>query len=1105
MPEHSSPTAALTPDPRDTARDVPAAALSQTATEYELRAAIEHAAHLLPSQGPITVFVHHNTLHAFEHMQFDKGVTAGGRTFGCDPFLPEDTYRQKLAEGRIRVEDLRAVLLDDLGENADGLLATFGTRYGLRLAMLEFPLRTGTAAELRWVIAETDALRRFRSEVASETRSEMISGTRRWVLRNQQTSGAVRDERTGPVLKKVYEHFDGDSAKSWSEQTWEAFVLNFLWRVCHNGVAAVYAAGQRSESGIDVRGDDSHPLQNQSPEGQRRAAGPDHGFGTTERHRDLLLAATGMDTDQLVHEVLIGFCAGFLDQGFARWTLPNREAGLYASFLSLYTQSFIPPTRRLSDLRREVCRLQASATTPLESINESLRLLGVSAEEREDYIVQTVLALRGWAGMIWQMETNAEWAVHQAPKGCLVDFLAVRLILDRLAVQHVAGEMHCGDVPLDRVRETAIQHHRTVEPDAMDQQAFLVFQLAQVRGWEPEYLLQLSPEQWAVLIEEIGAFGELERRRIYHHAFERKYHNETLDAVIIHSARRRAKATGDHDSGADGAASRPAFQVVCCIDDREESFRRHLEEVDPECETFGVAGFFGVAMYYHGIADAHYKPLCPVVIKPKHYVCEDSLFSMEESSRLQAEARRQIGRVTHRAHVGTRSLVGGLLTGLLGSLAAVPLVARILFPRTTARIRRIANRIVTPAATELRLERIPADPGSDDGEVGYTVAEMADIVAGTLRLMGLTRTFSPLVLICGHGSGSLNNPHESAYNCGACSGSRGGPNARAFAQMANDPRVRRILEQNNIHVPDDVHFVGAYHNTCDDSVTWFDVDRVPVTHRQLLQRLKTAIDAAREHNAHERCRRFESASLRLTPEEALRHVEARSEDLSQARPEYNHATNALCFVGRRDWSRGLFLDRRAFLASYDPTQDDEQASILERLLQAAVPVCAGINLEYYHSTVDVEGYGCGSKLPHNITSLLGVMTGAASDLRPGLSAQMVEIHEPVRLMFVIETTLTAMQRIIDANPGIAQLVRGEWVRLAVFDYETSTIHRYHEGRFVPYQPESSELPIVSMSSDWYRGCRDHLGFASIVEAEEEPSVSLPATVAAHVSGETSHS
>ena len=301
--------------------------------------------------------------------------------------------------------------------------------------------------------------------------------------------------------------------------------------------------------------------------------------------------------------------------------------------------------------------------------------------------------------------------------------------------------------------------------------------------------------------------------------------------------------------------------------------------------------------------------------------------------------------------------------------------------------------------------------------------------------------------------------------------------------MANDPRVRTLLEERNLRIPAETAFVGCYHDTCDDSVTFYDLDQLPLSHRELFDEVQELLAEARRRNAHERCRRFRAVSLTATPEAALKHVESRAEDLSQARPEYNHATNAICIVGRREWSRGLFLDRRAFLTSYDPSQDDEDRTILTRILQAAIPVCAGISLEYYFSTVDSEGYGCGNKLPHNITSLLGVMTGAASDLRPGLSAQMVEIHEPVRILFVIETTPEAMLKIMAKNEGMDRLVRGEWVQLATIDPGRSQIHCYVQGKFEPYTPENSKLPQVDSSADWYRGWRDHLGFASIIPSE----------------------
>src|SRR5688572_16464782 len=79
-----------------------------------LRHAIEHASHLLPAQGPITVFIHHNTLHAFEDSTFEAAVRRGAEVFGTQPYLPEERYRAALARGRIRLPELRAVLADDL-------------------------------------------------------------------------------------------------------------------------------------------------------------------------------------------------------------------------------------------------------------------------------------------------------------------------------------------------------------------------------------------------------------------------------------------------------------------------------------------------------------------------------------------------------------------------------------------------------------------------------------------------------------------------------------------------------------------------------------------------------------------------------------------------------------------------------------------------------------------------------------------------------------------------------------------------------------------------------------------------------------------------------
>src|SRR5262249_19358316 len=163
-------------------------------------------------------------------------------------------------------------------------------------------------------------------------------------------------------------------------------------------------------------------------------------------------------------------------------------------------------------------------------------------------------------------------------------------------------------------------------------------------------------------------------------------------------------------------------------------------------------------------------------------------------------------------------------------------------------------------------------------------------------------------------------------------------------------------------IPPDTIFVGGLHNTSSAELIFYDVHRIPETHRDEFAAARELLERASESDAHERCRRFESAPLDASFGRARQHVEGRAEDLSQVRPEWGHATNAVAIVGRRWRTRGLFLDRRAFLNSYDPTQDDSEATILTRILQAAVPVCAGINLEYYFSYVDSPGYGCGTKL-----------------------------------------------------------------------------------------------------------------------------------------------
>jgi uncharacterized protein YbcC (UPF0753/DUF2309 family) len=901
-------------------------------------------------QGPIGVFVHHNTLHAFEDLPFERAVIDAAQLFGAEPYMPEAAYRAELARGRIRMEDIDAVL----DREPAAVVFPGLSRHSLRRAMMTPGIREFDAATILWRTEQGDLAKDFRQ----------------------------------PALRALFD-------------------------TCLERIIA--------------------------PE---------------------LEPAEPRPVDEIIHPWLIRLCSVFLDQGMTYWPMPQRQKGFYESVRALLAPRGGIFPLYLTGLDQELDRQAYFSFSASDAVLDYLDTQHFPEAEWEQVLQAELLALPGWAGLIRRLEEDPRLAPHESLPCSLMDYLAVRLTMARVASREGAAGTVQDESPL-----------KTEERRRLSRNA-RVYDAARLVSLSAGEIARLSAGEWAAFVGEVRDCNGLERRRIFHLAYERRHERENLLGLASHRQFRALSEPG----------ARPASQVFFCIDEREESMRRALEEVDPDVETFSSAGYFGVAVDYKGIDDPHGASYSPVVIKPLHAVLEQPKAEDRDLLEKRQWRRRILGRLTRSSFMSSRTLLRGWLsTAALGILSAVPLIGNLLAPRRYAQLREWMNRAFLPEPrTELTLMRNTTQ--SQDAVtgllMGFAHTEKAERVASVLGPAGLIRGFARLVVILGHGSTSLNNPHESAHDCGACGGRRGGPNARLFAAMANRPEVREVLRERGIDIAKDTWFVGGYHDTCSDGVELYDLDAIPNTHQSDLRWITASLDKARARNAQERVRRFESCQALASPQRALRHVEERSQHLAEPRPEYGHCTNAVCIVGRRSLTRGLFLDRRAFLASYDASQDPDDQS-LAAVLGAVVPVCAGIGLEYYFSFVDNDRYGCGTKLPHNVTGLVGVMDGHASDLRTGLPWQMVEIHEPVRILFVIETTPERLMKVVNASAPLKQFVENRWIRVAAIDPESGRVHVRRDHGFEELAGPTERLPVALSSAEWYGGKIEHLAMARI--------------------------
>jgi uncharacterized protein YbcC (UPF0753/DUF2309 family) len=473
----------------------------------------------------------------------------------------------------------------------------------------------------------------------------------------------------------------------------------------------------------------------------------------------------------------------------------------------------------------------------------------------------------------------------------------------------------------------------------------------------------------------------------------------------------------------DTANTRKSAQLVFCIDVRSERFRRHLEAVSKDIETFGFAGFFAMPIAVTPSGQSHRSSHVPVLIKPSLAIREDRLNQPQANEDELADEvlENNLWRTTwkrlQKSALGCFPFVETLGLGFAGQLLK----------------KTLANRSVINGSGAAAFDK-HAHANSESCEhallkdletTGLSLGEQVDLAEGMLTNLGLTESFARLVAFCGHAAETENNPLAAALDCGACGGHSGEPNGRFAALLLNRPEVRQGLAERGIQIPDDTYFIGGRHNTTTDEITFVDANRVPESHQQELAELLTQTKAAAEQTRLER--------LETLPGGDAGKLLRRARDWSEVRPEWGLAGNAAFVAGPRSLTQDISLDGRVFLHTYDHESDPE-SKVLENVMTAPLVVAHWINMQYYASTVDNRNFGSGSKTIHNVVGGFGLLSGNSGDLMTGLPIQSLHDgnqlrHDPVRLQAFLAAPRSAIEAIIDRHEMLRDLLVNGWLHL----------------------------------------------------------------------------
>ena len=707
-----------------------------------------------------------------------------------------------------------------------------------------------------------------------------------------------------------------------------------------------------------------------------------------ERHDDIFGTQIAETVDREVAKWCAAYIAGILAD--------EPVGGFYAAWCGVVVYD---PTARVIAGRTGRKRLAEMGANPEDAILACIELLDIADDERVSEFARHLARMPGWAG---HAKWRSRWAAPGHPGAALhlLDYLAVRLCYEAVLLRVATdGDLWRRAQNCDRWPGGSKSTNHASEDDETQPGRLAVGRL---------------PDD---VEERLSRLGATDVARVWLVAYEGHYRDWLL-------------ATLERRDGVPQRTprARPEAQAVFCIDVRSEGLRRHLEDSGPY-ETLGFAGFFALPVRYRGWGAAETIDLCPVLIRPSTEIAERPTTGSRQAGDRQLVGRQAVAAARIAFDTSRKGALSPFILAEASGFFAAPIaVAKTLFPARYQSLRHWARRMLAPPAATV----VDADPAAG----GMSDEEQAFFAEAALTTMGLTRDFASVVLLCGHGSTTENNPYASSLDCGACGGNRGGPSARAAAAILNRQATRHLLAERGIVVPEETVFVAGEHDTATDTVTVLDTHLVPPSHRDTVVALQSALDRAGAATAAERL-------SHLPGGDSLGHAtlpKGRAADWAQVRPEWGLAGNAAFIVAPRAVTAGVDLACRCFLHSYD-AEIDADGVALETILTAPMVVAHWINAQYYFSTVDPDVLSAGDKTAHNIVGGFGVVQGAGGDLRVGLPLQSLfdgdsAYHEPMRLLVVVQAPLNLLDAVVARNPVLRELFDGQWVHVAAREDES---------------------------------------------------------------------